>query len=167
MPVGYLRAKPKVDIQFEKDSYRPGDELRVRLTVHTDRPGTSVRRAVVDLVLENRYTHTAVVSVVDTRAARGGIGGAYGGGGTRPPPTASSNQRVTQQRVDRNIIGQERLFTDGVIRHRTEMFDLTFEIKPPPAVRTTQRNRSYMISVHFDLPRMRDVEIHRRVPVEF
>ncbi len=71
MPVGYFKAVPKVDFHFERESYQPGDELRVRITVHTNRPGMTVRRAVVDLVLENRYTQSSVVSVVDTRAAGG------------------------------------------------------------------------------------------------
>ncbi len=165
MPVGYFKAVPKVDIQFERDSYRPGDELRARVTVHTERPGMSVRRAVVDLVLENRYTHTAVVSLVDPRSATSSASSAYGGMGRVQGPVSTS-QRITQERVDRNIIGQERLFTDGKIRHRTETFDLRFEIKPPPAQRTTQRRLSYVLSVHFDLPRMRDVEIHKSVPVQ-
>lgn len=167
MPVGYLRSVPKVDIQFERDSYRTGDELRVKVTVHTIRPGMSVRRAVVDLVLENRYTQSSVVSVIDVNAARGLIRTGHQGGVLgRLPPVARSNQRITQDRVDRNIIGQKRLFADGVIRHRTEIFNLDFEIKPPPVTRTTERRHSYVISVHFDLPRMRDVEIHRSVPVQ-
>lgn len=158
MPIGYLKSVPKVDIQFERESYRPGDELRVRITVRTDHPGLRVRRAVVDLVLENRYTQSSVVSVIDVRA---GSSGMRGGAAPR-----SSNRRITQDRVDRNIIGQQRLFTDGVIRHRTEMFSLDFEIKPPPAFRTTERRLSYVLSIHFDLARMRDVEIHRAVPVQ-
>ena len=34
MPIGYLRSVPKVDIQFDKESYRPCDELRAKVTVH-------------------------------------------------------------------------------------------------------------------------------------
>ncbi len=166
MPIGMFKSVPKVDIHFERDSYRPGDELRVRLTFHTSRPGMSVRRAVVDLVLENRYTQSSVVSVIDVRASAGVFRGASGAPMGRMPPTARSNQRITQERVDRNIIGQERLFQDGIIRHRTEIFDLSFEIKPPPVIRTTERRLSYAISVHLDLPRMRDVEIHKSVPVQ-
>lgn len=158
MPVGYFKSVPKVDIQFERDSYRPGDELRAKITVHTNRPGMSVRRAVVDLVLENRYTQSSVVSVMDPR---GGASAMRGG-----PAPKMSNQRITQDRIDRNIIGQERLFADGVIRHRTETFNLRFDIKPPPARRTTEQRLAYLISVHFDLPRMRDVETHRAVPVQ-
>lgn len=166
MPIGYLKSVPKVDIQFERDSYRPGDELRVAITVHTSRPGLTVRRAVVDLVLENRYTQSSVVSVVDVRASGGNIRSGGGAPMGRMLPTARSNQRVTRERVDRSIIGQERLFPDGVIRHRTETFNLKFEIKPPPVIRTTERRLSYVISVHFDLPRMRDIEVHRAVPVK-
>lgn len=166
MPIGYFRSVPKVDIRFERDSYRPGDELRTRVTVHTDRPGQSVRRAVVDLVLENRYTHTSMTSTIDVRAFGAFTGSSHGSPMGRMPPVARSLERVTEERTDRVIIGQERLFTEGVIRHRTEIFDLQFEIKPPVLQRTTQRRLRYLVSVHFDLPRMRDVEIHRAVPVQ-
>lgn len=158
MPVGYFKAVPKVDIHLEREAYRPGDELRVRVTVHTERPGMSVRRAVVELVIENRYTQSSIMAnVVDTRSLGGGrLGGSM----------ATTSKRVTAERVDRMVIGRERLFADGVIRHRTEVIDLRFEIKSPPVRRTMGQRVNYMISVHFDLPRMRDVEIHKAVPVE-
>ncbi len=163
MPIGYFKSVPKVSIEFERDSYRPGDELRVRVTVHSARPGTTVRRAVVDLVIENRYTSTSTVSV----ARATGVGGT----GQHMSQTGrvsitKTDRRVTEERVDRTIIGRERLFTDGVIRRRNEIFDLRFEIKRPSTRRTTQRDWLYQLSVHFDLPRMRDVEIHRTVPVQ-
>lgn len=162
MPVGYFKSVPKVDIHLEREAYRPGEELRVRVTVHTERPGMSVRRAVVELVIENRYTHSSIMAnVVDTRSLGGALAGGRQGGSM-----ASTSKRVTQERVDRVAIGRERLFTDGVIRHRTEVFDLRFEIKPPPVRRTTQQRVKYLVSVHFDLPRMRDVEIHKAVPVQ-
>ena len=165
MPIGFLRSVPKLDIQFERDSYRPDDELRVRLTVNAGRTGVRVRRAVVDLVLENRYTHSAMASVIDVRSA-----GAFSPSGPNIPsgrvmPIARSNQRVTEEKVDRITLGRERLFPDGVIRHRTEVFDLRYQVKPPPVQRTTERNFTYMISVHFDLPQMRDLEFHKSVPV--
>ena len=160
MPIGYFRSAPKVDISFDKDSYRQGDELRARVTVHTDRPGLAVHRAVVELVQEHRYTHSAVRSVHDPKTARASVqsGGAVG--------LASFNKRITSEKVDRIAIGRERLFADGVIRHRTEIFDIQFEIKPPAVRRTTQKGLRYLVSVHFDLPRMRDVEVHRSVPVQ-
>ena len=167
MPIGYFKSVPKVDIHLEKESYRPGDELRVRVTVHTERPGMSVRRAVVELVIENRYAQTSMISMLDRKSlgvtAMGGRHGGVVGGMHR---MASTTQRVTEERVDRVAIGRERLFTDGVIRHRTETFNLSFEIKKPPAMRTMERRTKYLISIHFDLPRMRDVEIHKTVPVD-
>lgn len=166
MAFGYLRSVPKVDIQFERELYRVGDELRVRLSVTTDRPGIRVRRAVVELVLENRYTHTTVVRQMEVRMGRGAPPVRGVSAFERFPSVGNLDKRITQERIDRIVQGQERLFTDGVIRHRTEMFDLRFEVKPPAVQRTMQRQLKYMINVHFDLPRMRDVEIHKAVPVQ-
>ena len=167
MPVGYFKSVPKVDIHLEREAYRPGDELRVRLTDHTERPGMSVRRAVVELVIENRFTQSSMANVSDTRSL--GSFSTSGRHGVSVSPThrmASTPQRITEERVDRVVIGRERLFTDGVIRRRTETFDLRFEVKPPPVRRTMELRAKYMVSVHFGLPRMRDVEIHKAVPVE-
>ncbi len=161
MPIGMLRSGPKVDIQLDKDVYRPGDQLRARVTVHTDRPGMSVRRAVVELVLVNRYTHIRTGPTLDVRSY-GNIGGA--GNPLLHSPFRSSS--ITEERADRVTLCQERLFAEGVIRHRTQTFELSCEVKAPPVRRTMERRASYVISVHFDLPRMRDVEVHRTVPVQ-
>lgn len=161
MPIGYLKSVPKVEITLDKEAYRAGDELRVRVTVHTDRPGMSVRRAVVELVLENRYTHRRAGQTLDVRS--------FGSAGGASNPMIHSPFRagtVTEERIDRMVMGQHRLFTDGVIRRRTETFDLRFEVKKPPVTRTLERRANYFVSVHFDLPRMRDVEVHRAVPVQ-
>lgn len=158
---GPFKSVPRVDIRLDREVYRPGDLLRASVTVHTDRPGMSVRRAVIELVLENRYTHVRTGQTLDVRSY-GNIGGA--GNPLLHSPFRSGS--ITEERVDRIVMCQERLFTDGVIRHRTETAELRCEIKPPPVRRTMERRATYMVSVHFDLPRMRDVEAHRSVPVQ-
>ncbi len=161
MPIGYLRSVPKIDITLDREVYRPGDDLRAAIKIHTDRPGLKVRRAVVELVLENRYTHIRTGNVLDTRSYSN-IGGA--GNPIMHSPFRSAS--ITEERVDRVILCQERLFESGVIRHRTETAELRCEVKKPPVRRTAELRATYLISVHFDLPRMRDVEVHKSVPVQ-
>lgn len=164
MPIGFFRSVPKVEINLDKDSYSFGDELQVRVNVQTDRPGLKVRRAVVQLLKENRYTQSSMVSIPDTGAAKAGIRGMR----DQVNQTAGSvnlNKRVTEDRIDRVPVGRERLFTDGVIRHRNETFDLIFELMRPTARQISDSGLSYQVKVHFDLPLMRDVEMHKSVPV--
>ncbi len=161
MPVGFLRSVPKIDIQLDKERYRPGDELRARVKIQTDRPGTSVRRAVIELVLENRYTHIRTGQTLDTRSF-GNVGGLQNPFVQSPFRSGS----ITEERVDRIVLCQERILENGTIRHRMETFDLRCEVKAPPVRRTMELRATYLVSVHLDLPRMRDVEVHRSVPVQ-
>lgn len=161
MPIGFFRSVPKVDIRLDKDVYRPGDEIRARVTVHTGRPGLSVRRAVVELVLENRYTHVRTGQTLDVRSY-GNIGGV--GNPLLHSPFKSSS--ITEERMDRITLCQQRLFEDGVIRHRTETVEFRCEVKAPPVRRTMERRAVYAVIVHFDLPRMNDVEARITVPVQ-
>ena len=75
------------------------------------------------------------------------------------------SKRVTEDRVDRVPVGRERLFPDGVIRRRNETFDLRFALKRPAARQISDGGLSYLVKVHFDLPRMRDVDVSKSVPV--
>lgn len=161
MPIGYFKPVPRIDISLNKETYRPGDELKAKVTVHTDRPGMKVRRAVIELVLENRYTHVRTGQVLDVRSY-----GHIGGTGNQLLHSPFRSASITEERVDRIILCQQRLFESGVIRHRTEVSELVCKVKKPPVRRTAELRATYLISVHFDLPRMRDVEVHRRVPVE-
>jgi hypothetical protein len=165
MLLGYLRAPPKVDIRFDRELYSPGDDLRVRMTLHTDRPGLKVRRAVVELVLENRYTHTAVIRTMEVRTREEGGSSRNISAFERMPTVGNVDRRVSQERVDRVVLGRERLFPGGVIRHRTEVFDFEFKIEAPLVQRTLERRVTYHIDVHFDLPRMRDLQFRKAVPV--
>lgn len=161
MPIGYFKAVPKVDIRLDREVYRAGDELRARVTVHTDRPGMSVRRAVIELVLENRYTHVRTGKTLDVRSY-----GTIGGAGNPMLHSPFRSGTITEERVDRIVLCRERLFEDGVIRHRTETAELRCVVKAPPIRRTMERRATYMINVHFDLARMRDVEVRMAVPVQ-
>ena len=161
MPIGPFKAVPKVDIQLDKDVYQVGDQLRARITVHTNNPGMSVRWAVADLVLVNRYTHVRSANVVDPRAY-----GGFGPGSTAILPSPFRPSSLTEERADRVVICREKLFESGTIRHRTETFELKCEVKAPRVRRTMERRVSYMVSVHLDLPRMRDVEQHKTVNVQ-
>lgn len=161
MPIGYFKPVPRVDIRLSRDIYRIGDELQATVTVHTDRPGMKVRRAVVDLVMENRYTHVRTGQALDVRSY-GNIGGA--GNPMLHSPFKSAS--ITEERVDRIVLCRQRPFGDGLIRHRTETLDFKCEIEAPKVQRTMERRITYAISVHFDLPHMRDVEVHRAVPVQ-
>lgn len=162
MPIGYFKAVPKVDIQFEDRQYRVGDELRVTVVMHTDKPGLKVTRAVLELALENRYTHTRTGQTLDVRAY-----GTVGANLAAPvTPSPFSKGRITEERVDRVVQGREELILNGALRQRSQMFRVDFTIQPPPVRRTMQRRATYQLLVHMDLPRMRDVEVHRRVSVQ-
>ncbi len=163
MPIGFFKSVPQVEINLDKDSYSFGDELQVRVNVQTDSPGLKVRRAVVELLKENRYTQSSMVSIPDTKTAEASLTGARAI--TQSAGSVNMSKRVTENRVDRVPVGRERLFTDGVIRHRNETFNLRFELKRPAARQISDKGLSYQVSVHFDLPGMRDVEIHKSVPV--
>ena len=162
MPIGFLRQAPKIDIQFDDRQYRAGDEIRVRVVMQTDKPGLKIRRAVLELALENRYTHTRVGNVLDR--------GAYGSVSPRVPspmvPSPFTQARFSEERVDRHVMGREELILDGVLRQRTQLFGATFTIKAPPVRRTMERRATYQLLVHMDIPRMRDVEVHKQVQVQ-
>ncbi len=163
MPIGPLRATPKVDIQLDKDAYQAGDELRAKIIVHTSRPGMTVRWAVADFVLVNRYTHIRSGQVLDTRAY-GPMNPRAGIGPVLPSPFRPST--FAEERADRVVLCREKMFENGVIRHRTETFELRCEVKAPQVRRTMERRASYMVIVQLDLPRMRDVEQHKTVNVQ-
>ena len=163
MPISYFRGAPKIDLTFRGESFVPGDTLDVTVKLHAERPGIKVRRGVVELVMENRYTHSYVGQSINPRSY-----GALGSGGVSAPVVSSpfSSSRVTEERVDRDVQGREEILLDAVLRHRTEIFQARFTIKPPPVRRTMERRATYMVVVHLDIPRMRDVEAHRTVPVK-
>lgn len=160
MPIGYFRDAPKIDIKFDDRQYRPGEELRVTVVMHSERPGLKVRRGVIELVMENRYTHVRAGRTFDARA----YGAFSSGGPVLPSPFRSGT--ITEERVDRDVQGREEFLLNAVLRHRTEIFHARFTVKAPPVRRTMERRASYLVSVHMDIPRMRDIEVHKTVPVK-
>ena len=161
MPIGYLKKPPRVEIDFDRDAYRVGDELVATVTVHANGIGQSVRRAVAELILENRYTHVRSGQVLDTKSY-GNVGGM--GNPMLHSPFRSSS--VTEERLDRIPLCQVRMFESGRIGHRTESVQLRCQIEAPKVRRTTESRYSYVLYVHMDMPFMRDVEVQRAVPVQ-
>lgn len=155
MLLGFLKA-PHLLIEFQDQEYAIGDRLDVVLRIETSRPGQKVRRGVVELVLESRYTQIRTGMALDPRA-----------GAAAGPVIASpfSPSRTIEQRVDRDVQARHVFMLDGELKHRRELFQVQFIIKKPPVRRTTESRANYMVSVHMDIPRMRDIEVHRTVPV--